>query len=233
MLMRTLKAAIAAVCIGLLLLLGWHAVDWLRSPPEPLFGTLRQVSTALINYSVVHDRLPPAIVYSKEGQPLYSSRVLLLSDLDEDLFKEFHLDEPWDSPHNIALLPRMPPEYAPPRSKASKVPPYHTVIHVFVGKGAAFEGREGLRLPMDFPDGLSRTILIIEAGAPVPWTKPEDLPYDPYGPLPELPGLYPSGFRYCTADGSCRLIKRETTEATWRALITRNGRDKPDPGWDD
>jgi hypothetical protein len=44
------------------------------------------------------------------------------------------------------------------------MPPHHTVCHVFVGKGAAFEGTEGLRLPEDFPDGTSNTFLVVEAG---------------------------------------------------------------------
>jgi hypothetical protein len=187
----------------------------------------------MVNHSVIHGRLPPAVACSKDGQPLYSWRVLLLPELDEEeLYKEFHLDEPWDSPHNIALLPRMPLVYALPRRKAAKVPPFHTIMHVFVGKGAAFEGRKGVRLPDDFPDGISHTILIVEAGAPVPWTKPEDLPYDPNGPLPDLPGIYPEAVRACTADGSQCWIRRDASQATWRALITRNGHDKPDPGWD-
>ena len=31
------------------------------------------------------------------------------------LFEEFHQDEPWDSPHNIKLLPQMPKIYFDPR----------------------------------------------------------------------------------------------------------------------
>jgi hypothetical protein len=65
---------------------------------------------------------------------LYSWRVLLLPYIEEEpLYKEFHLDEPWDSAHNIRLLERIPAVYAPPRYKRSRLPPYHTVVHVFVG----------------------------------------------------------------------------------------------------
>src|SRR5919201_819842 len=105
----------------------------------------------MLNYHDQHDRLPPAVVYGEYGQPLYSWRVLILPYIEQDeLYKEFKLDEPWDSPHNLRLLPRMPATYAPPRGKASKVPPHHTVCHVFVGQGTAFEGRQGLRLAEDF-----------------------------------------------------------------------------------
>jgi hypothetical protein len=186
----------------------------------------------MINYSDTHGRMPPAVVHGADGQPLYSWRVLLLPVLEEqDLFEKFHLDEPWDSPHNLPLLSKMPGIYAPPRNKAWRVPLYHTVCHVFVGRGAAFEGREGLRYPEDFPDGTANTILVVEAGEPVPWTKPADLPYEPDQPLPDLRGIFKDGFRVGLADGSVRWVRRDTNEATLRAAVTRNGRDLLGPGW--
>ena len=179
-----------------------------------------------------HDQLPPAVVYGKDGRPLYSWRVLLLPYIEQEpLYKEFHLDEPWDSPHNIALLPRMPGTYAAPGSKKSKIPPHHTVFHVFVGKGTAFEGREGVRFPGSFLDGASQTILLIEAGEPVPWTMPEELVYDPNGPLPELRSLFKDGFRVGMGDGSMHYVRKNISEATLRAAITRNGNDVLGPDW--
>ena len=184
------------------------------------------------NFQGTEGQLPPAVVYGPDGQPLYSWRVLLLPYIEQNaLYEEFHRDEPWDSPHNLALLPRMPATYAAPGSKAKKIPPYHTICHVFVGKGAAFEECPGLRLPQDFPDGTSNTILIVEAGEPVPWTKPDDLTYDPEGPLPDLRSVFKDGFRVGLGDGSTRWIKKGTSEATLRAAITRNGRDVLGDDW--
>lgn len=184
------------------------------------------------NYHSEHGKLPPAVVYGKNGEPLYSWRVLLLPFIEQDaLYQEFRLDEPWDSPHNLQLLPRMPATFAAPGRKAAKMPPYHTVCHVFVGPGAAFEGREGLRLPDDFPDGTSNTVLIIEAGAPVPWTEPDDLTYAPDGPLPELPGLFRDGIRVGLADGSMRWLPKGTREPELRDFITRNGGDRISSDW--
>jgi hypothetical protein len=179
-----------------------------------------------------HGRLPPAVVYGSDGKPLLSWRVLILPYVDqEELFKQFKLDEPWDSPHNLPLLDKMPHVYAPPPGKMSRVPPCHTVLHVFVGPGTAFDCKEGCRLKDDFPDGLSNTIMVIEAGKPVPWTKPEELPYDPAGPLPELPGLFHDVYRIGLADGSSVHLRTSLSEATLRALITRNGGDKPGPDY--
>jgi hypothetical protein len=89
----------------------------------------------------------------------------------------------------------------------------------------------GLKLPADFPDGISRTLLFVEAGEPVPWTKPEELRYDPNGPLPYLRGPFHDLFRACTADGHYQYIRYDTPEATLRALITRNAGDEPGDGW--
>jgi hypothetical protein len=183
------------------------------------------------NYHDAHGRLPPAVVYGKDGRPLYSWRVLLLPYLEQkDLYEEFHLDEPWDSPHNLPLLSRMPMTYAPPRYKGGLAPPYHTFCQVFTGKGTAFEGPDGEFLK-SFTDGPSATFLIVEAGEPVPWTKPEDIPCAADRPLPSLATVFKDGFRAAFADGCVRFIKKETSEATLRGLITRNGGERLEMDW--
>jgi hypothetical protein len=184
------------------------------------------------SYQDTHGRLPPAVVYGKDGRSLYSWRVLVLPFMEEsELYQQFHLDEPWDSSHNLPLLERMPGTYAPPPGKKARLPAYHTVCHVFVGKGAAFEGKEGLLMPADFPDSTSNTILIVEGGAPVPWTKPEDLIYDPDSPLPRLDCLFHDGLRLAVADGSVRFIRKDIGETTLRAAITRNGGERMGSDW--
>jgi hypothetical protein len=176
------------------------------------------------SYQDVHGHIPPAVVYGHDGKPLLSWRVLILPFIEgEELYRQFKLDEPWDSPHNAQLLSKMPFVYEAPPWKARTMPPFHTIIHVFVGKGTAFEGPRGLNLKEDFPDGTSNTIAFVEAGKPVPWTKPEDLAFDPAGPLPELKGIFKDSFRIALADGSVRHVPLNISEARLRAAITRNG----------
>jgi hypothetical protein len=189
------------------------------------------LTLACHNYEAVHGSLPPAVVYGPDGTPLYSWRVLILPYIEQDdLYKEFHLDEPWDSEHNNKLLDRMPRTYAPPRGKQSKVPANHTVVHVFVGPGTAFEGPRGVAIG-DFPDGTSSTLLLVEAGDPVPWTKPEDIAYAPDRPVLPLPGLFKDGFRAGMVDGSVRFVRSTIREDALRAAITRNGGEKDGLDW--
>jgi len=67
------------------------------------------------NYESTHGQMPPAVVYGSDGQALHSWRVLILPYIEQgELYRQFKLDEPWDSPHNIQLLPKMPRVYGPP-----------------------------------------------------------------------------------------------------------------------
>jgi len=196
---------------------------------------LREIGIAFQKYQDQHGRLPPAIVRDKSGKALYSWRVALVPFLDggETIYRSFRLDAAWDSPHNIALLQDMPPDYAPPpKIDGLHVEPGYTFYQAFVGKGTAFEGDRGLRIPDDFPDGPSNTLLLAEAAEAVPWTKPVDLEFDPDKPTPRLGGLFTPawptraiGFNALYADGSVHFITPSVSDDIIRAMITRNGKE--------
>jgi RNA polymerase sigma factor (sigma-70 family) len=181
---------------------------------------LRQIGLAMHNYHDVYAHFPTAAIYSKEGKPLLSWRVAILPYIEQqELYKQFHLDEPWDSAHNKKLLAQMPPVYAPVRGKAKKG---YTYYQVFTGKGTIFPGRKTIRF-QDITDGTSNTILAVEAGTAVPWTKPADLPFKAGAPLPKLGGMFGGGFNLLMADGSTRFVRAGFNAEILRALITRNG----------
>src|SRR5262249_33469945 len=139
----------------------------------------KQIGLAFHNYNDVYGKLPPAAIHDKNGKPLLSWRVAILPFIEQDnLYKQFHLDEPWDSPHNLKLIQTMPRTYALPNDKTKHALP-STYYVGLVGNHAAFEMQGGLSIPASFPDGTSNTIWVVEGATPVPWTKPEDINYDP------------------------------------------------------
>ena len=229
--------ALLGSCLGLLMIFGTRV----REPANRMrsASNLRQIAMAMHMYEHDHGRLPPAVVYGKVGRPIHSWRVLLLPYLEQEhLYKEFRLDESWDSPHNLTLLDKIPPLYLPPTGPVEGAP-HATYYQVFAGQGTPFEDGKALTLK-DITDDLANTILLAEAGEPVPWTKPVDLSFDARKRLPPLGGIFRgrayflddhmkvAGFNVVFANCSTRFIKQGTDEALIRALITRNGREKVD-----
>jgi hypothetical protein len=80
------------------------------------------------------------------------------------------------------------------------------------------------RFPASFPDGIANTILIIEAADPVPWTKPDELGYDPNKPLPRLGGHFWQGTNAAMADMHAVTLRigRGLSEQTLRNAIDPN-----------
>jgi hypothetical protein len=187
---------------------------------------LRFLTVAMHAYSDAdkEQRLPPGALCDIQGRPLLSWRVALLPYLGLEgkaLYQRFHLDEPWDSPHNRTLLSAIPDVYTPANGT---LPQRHlTYYRVFTGTETPFQGPLGPRMPSSFSDGTSNTFLVVEAGEPVPWTKPDELPYAGNRPLPKLGGLLPDGFHASLADGRVVFVPRETDEAIIRAYVTPNG----------
>jgi hypothetical protein len=191
-------------------------------------NNLRQMSLAMLNYCDTHmGTMPPAAI-GDPGKPpaqrraLLSWRVAILPYIHQQgLYNQFKLDEPWDGPNNIRLLGQMPMVYK--LTSDSATPSGHTHYQVFVGNGAAFEKTRGLRVPGEFPDGFANTLLIVEAARAVPWTKPEDIAFDPNKPIkPFLDMSSPRGCNVVLADGSVMALRNSISDSTLKIAIIRN-----------
>jgi len=184
-------------------------------------NNLKMIGLAMHSYHDKFGSFPTAAIHDKDGKPLLSWRVAILPFLDqEELYKQFKLDEPWDSEHNKKLLERMPKVYAPVRAQKDKK--YDTFYRVFHGEGALFEGNKRIRL-FDVTDGTSNTILVVEAGEAAPWTKPDELAFDASKDLPKLGGLFDGNFNALIADGSVRYFNKSADKGILKKLITRAG----------
>jgi hypothetical protein len=267
--------------------------DKLADAKEQSQNNLKKIALAMMNYADAHQgRMPAPALYGKDGKALLSWRVAILPYLDlNSVYQQFHLDEPWDSPHNRKLLETNVPKVYVPVGKTD-TPRWKTYYQVFVstpsaGKGgqaammggagpgdapmgggsgggppggsaptaggrgalpggnaatmmkmmgafgtgapmaeisypAAFVKGQGVPFPAHFTDGTSNTILIVEAGNAVPWTKPEDLHFANDEPLPELGGLFPDVFHAAFADGRVLTLTKRYDEKMLRAAITAN-----------
>ena len=194
-------------------------------------NNLKQIGLAMHMYHDAMGRFPPiASTGLPEKKGNLSWRVHILPYLEQQqLYQEFHLDEPWDSDHNKPLIDKMPKVYVCP---TAPTPAGQTYYKVFVGGGAMFDPKVGTNFT-SVQDGLSNTFMVAEGGDPVIWTKPDDFTYDPEKPLPKL-GLPGSDtINVLMADGSVRSLNLKTvSEKTIRALITKAGDETIPPNWE-
>ncbi len=217
-------AAPAVIGVGVALLL--PAVQQAREAARRSQGknNLKQIGLAMHNYHDVHKAFPASGSVDTKNKKLLSWRVHVLPYIDGDaLYKQFHLDEPWDSEHNKQFIKQMPGVFASPNhenlAKEGK-----TVYLLPTGEGAAFEGNEGRGI-REFTDGTSNTIMAVEAhsDAAVIWTKPDDLSLDFKNLLKGLAGARTGGFHALFADGSVRFISENINQDILKALFTRGG----------
>lgn len=186
---------------------------------------LKQILLALLSFHEAH-RAFPAGYADKTGKPGLSWRVALLPHLGEDaLFKQFKLDEAWDSPHNRKLIGNMPIFYAPPRQRTFG----YTFYRGFTGPNTWLPPQSKQAQPgqmlfgatmSQFSDGLSNTILVAEAD-PVIWTKPEEVAFTP-GAAPKLGGVFTTGFNVGMGDGSARFLRSNVSARALASAIQIN-----------
>ena len=116
-----------------------------NSSPLTTKNNLQMIGLAFHNHHDLYSKFPKAggpaeaTDTNKDG---LSWRVQLLPYLDEgELYREFHLDEPWDSDHNRTLIERMPAVFAVDGVEE----PGKTSIHVFTSQEALCQGNRMLK----------------------------------------------------------------------------------------
>ncbi len=214
--------ASASVLVGLLL----PAVQSAREAGRrnAMQNNMQQVLLAVHKYAAGHrDRFPSQAICDREGQPLLSWRVTILPYLGEEaLFKEFHLDEPWDSERNRTLVARMPAVFANPSAEA--VADGLTTVQMLTGANTLGTApNQGVLLTLRN----SRNLFVVETrpDQAVPWTKPADVAFDPERPLAGVGNPHRSGgvFLGGFCDGSVQTFSPDVDPDVFRALVTPAG----------
>jgi hypothetical protein len=188
---------------------------------------LKQLGLGVLNHDSARGEFPPAYTADANGKPLLSWRVRVLPFLGEQelaLWREFHLDEPWDSPHNKALIPKMPEIF---RSPASRHPARTglSTYNAVVGPSTAFPGAKGITFKQ-ITDGSSNTVLFVDVDddhAEI-WTKPGGLPFDGKELPAGMGGQFPEGVTAEFCDGHNQVLANPpVNDETLRAMLTIDG----------
>ncbi len=186
-------------------------------------NNMKQLGLAFHNYAQVNKgQFPTSVMIGPDGKTPYSWRIAVLPYLEQnDLYKQYNFNEPWDGPNNRKLLDKMPVIFHHPDGDGKSSSYYLPVNAHAVGSPQ----------PSDIAkmtDGLSNTILLVEARREIPWTKPEDIPVPvptdgPDAPLPKLGGFSTDGYNAAFADGAVKFLKDSIDPETLKALFSKDG----------
>ncbi|MFO0937563.1 MAG: DUF1559 domain-containing protein [Gemmataceae bacterium] len=169
-------------------------------------NSMQQIGIA---HHAYHDAMGrfPSNISDKKGKALLSWRVAILPYLEQDeLYRQFKQDEPWDSEHNKKLIEKIPAIYQgrmkTPRAEGK------TAFLRPAGKGTLFPPDRAMRMA-EITDGTSNTIMTVEVNeeSSAVWTKPDDYIPDPKNPLKPLIRKGETEFLVGMADGSVRTVR--------------------------
>jgi hypothetical protein len=151
---------------------------------------LQFLGVSISDYMEVNKKLPSNIT-DKEGKPLLSWRLELLkhgSSKELDLYKQFKLDEPWNSPHNLKVAQTVPFMYVDPKGpKCTPVDPIpNSILLTMNPKTPNFTPYLGVSGPtaafrpnnprnVESKSQISHAAIVIVDKSDVFWTEPRDI----------------------------------------------------------
>jgi beta-lactamase regulating signal transducer with metallopeptidase domain len=197
-------------------------------------NNLKQIMLAMHSWADVHGgRFPAPVIYGKDGKGKvpHSWRVELLPYLEQaHLYEAYQFDESWDSEANKKVLAQMPPFFRHPVDDAKSTSAGYFVLVPAELQGdvaeralpTAFGKREGVKFA-EILDGTSNTLAVVEAKREIPWTRPDDIVFDPEKAPPTLGGFFKEGYNAGLCDGSVRFISGKIEPATLKILISPQG----------
>lgn len=189
--------------------------------PKHRLRHMQRLVWAMMRRDPVQVGLPPT--HSPGFSKGLSWRVQILPELGlKGLYDRFHLDEPWDSPHNLALISEIPEVYrtgndeAIRQGKTTMVMPLHD--RALSTKGTS-------RKHADITDGADKTILLVDVDPDqaVVWTQPEDLTIDWQRPREGWTGYRHGESLVAMANGVVWMMPSQLEDDVVRSFLSRDG----------
>jgi hypothetical protein len=197
-------------------------------PKEQLdlsIARLKQIGEAMQKYVRAKGRFPASAIY-EGGPPLHSWRVALLPYMgpaEDELYKQFRLNEAWDSPHNIKIAEQMPEVYKTPGGPNAP----STCYLVVQGPRTVFgpQGQREAMTPNEVLDKVANTLVVVEANVDraAPWNAPKDFELNESAPASGLGALRGDKFLGLMGDGVVRPISTKLDAAGINAICTAAG----------
>ena len=196
-------------------------------------NSIRQMELAQLNYETTYQVFPGKALSDVESGGGLSWRVHILPYIGrQDLYEQFKLDEPWDSPHNTALIPEIPEIYVSMGGKGGdSLQRGETLFLRPIGNGAWPDPADADYEPMtldQFTDGMAITASVIEVDIShaAIWTKPDgDYYFDPTAPTQGIGGQRIGGTIVGYADGSTQFEPNDSGDAAFKSVFTVSGGD--------
>lgn len=177
-------------------------------------SNVKTIGLALHSYVAMEGAVPTDIC-DAQGRPLLSWRVRLLPYLEEvALYAQFHLDEPWDSPHNRPLSEQVPRIFRCPALGRDDSRTNYLALK-----------RDGGKLFSSEQDHLTIWVVEVDDGQSVPWSKPEDLDGRKENWLEGLGTTHGGGFFHqrgrfvCLSDGRAYLLPQRVGASSGETLL--------------
>lgn len=194
---------------------------------------MKHILLGLMEYYDNHNMFCPDTThpeyYAPSGRPHLSWRVHILPLMGkEELYQQFKLDEPWDSPHNQRLLSKMPDVYRAPGdpddSTTTRFRHVESVVDAPDDRPLTMfpvtPGGKSIGFP-EMVDQMSETILFLQASPEqaTPWTRPDGIPLNQDNPVQAIGLSDPTGTLICFVDGHSSLVKPGTAPEIWSQLL--------------
>ncbi len=197
---------------------------------------VREILIGMLNYESMHEKFPACKPPQGVKGSGLSWRVHLLPFLGhQHLYQQFDLDQPWDSPYNLALVDLMPacytnPNVVLPPGKTTLVVPTSPADANSKDKTLFVDGEMGVSFGA-ITDGSANTVMLLDVDTSdaVTWTQPTDWEFDPQNPKRALGGNWQGLFLVGLADGSVRSINNDVSDREVVDLMTRSGGASPAP----